>query len=182
MRNRLAQHKLRSLLRKVGSVARAEVRQGMRDIVGVAESERDSILGERALTMKISLMLAVESAATAAAWYKRAPGATELWNLGSVVGLRIEDAPFFLHEPTQSGFVSPATSRSTTLRVEGFVEDPDAFIRRAVEGGADGSFDQIRDHRVPWGVHRQGGFRDPFGHVWLVGDESPLEQFPRAPR
>lgn len=27
---------------------------------------------------------------------------------------------------------------------------------------------------VPWGVHRQGGFIDPFGHLWLVGDRSPL--------
>jgi hypothetical protein len=23
-------------------------------------------------------------------------------------------------------------------------------------------------------VHRQGGFLDPFGHLWLVGDRSPL--------
>jgi hypothetical protein len=27
-------------------------------------------------------------------------------------------------------------------------------------------------------VHRQGGFRDPFGHVWLVGDFSPLQPRP----
>ena len=25
-----------------------------------------------------------------------------------------------------------------------------------------------------WGPHRQGGFVDPFGHVWFVGDRSPL--------
>jgi uncharacterized glyoxalase superfamily protein PhnB len=31
---------------------------------------------------------------------------------------------------------------------------------------------------VPWGVHRQGGFTDPFGHRWLVGDKSPLNPFP----
>jgi len=24
------------------------------------------------------------------------------------------------------------------------------------------------------GIHRQGGFIDPFGHLWLVGDRSPL--------
>jgi PhnB protein len=131
-------------------------------------------------TACISLMLAVEDASKAAEWYMRALGAVELWNLGSVVGLRIDEAPFFLHEPTTTGFVSPATSRSTTVRVEVFVDDPDAFIQRAVEGGADGSIDQIRNHQAPWGVHRQGGFRDPFGHVWLVGDKSPLEPFPRA--
>jgi len=43
-----------------------------------------------------------------------------------------------------------------------------------VAAGADGSVDQIRDHEVPWGIHRQGGFIDPFGHLWLVGDRSPL--------
>jgi uncharacterized glyoxalase superfamily protein PhnB len=31
---------------------------------------------------------------------------------------------------------------------------------------------------VPWGTHRQGGFSDPFGHNWSVGDKSPLRPFP----
>jgi PhnB protein len=60
-----------------------------------------------------------------------------------------------------------------------FCDDPDAFVARAVAAGADGSADAVRDHAVPWGVHRQGGFTDPFGHVWLVGDSSPLAAFPR---
>ena len=126
------------------------------------------------MTVQISLMLAVEDAGTAAAWYKRALGATELWSLGSVIGLRVDGAPFFLHEPTDAGFVSPLLSGNTTVRVEVFVDDPDDFVRRAVEAGADGTMDPVREHDVPWGVHRQGGFRDPFGHVWLVGDKSPL--------
>lgn len=33
----------------------------------------------------ISVMVAVPDAPTAVAWYKRALGAVELWNLGSVV-------------------------------------------------------------------------------------------------
>jgi catechol 2,3-dioxygenase-like lactoylglutathione lyase family enzyme len=36
----------------------------------------------------ISVMLAVPDAAAAARWYSEALGATELWNLGGVVGLR----------------------------------------------------------------------------------------------
>jgi hypothetical protein len=88
----------------------------------------------------------------------------ELWSLGPVVGLEIDGAPFFLHEPTAEGFGSPA-SGSTTVRVEVFVDDPDAFVRRAIEAGADGSMDEVRDHQVPWGIHRQGGFRDPCGHI-----------------
>ena len=124
-------------------------------------------------------MLAVEDAPTASAWYQRALGASVLWSLGSVAGLEIEGAPFFLHEPTSGGFESPASIGGTTVRVEVFADDPDAFVARAVAAGADGSADEIRDHEAPWGVHRQGGFRDPFGHVWLVGDKSPLQRFPR---
>jgi PhnB protein len=139
-------------------------------------------LAERAVQVAdkthISLMLAVPSAPAAASWYKGALGATELWNLGSVVGLEIEGAPFFLHEPTGTGFGSPVALGATTVRVEVFCADPDGFIARAVAAGADGSLDVIRDHQAPWGVHRQGGFTDPFGHVWLVGDTSPLTPFP----
>ncbi len=130
-------------------------------------------------SMQVSLMLAVPSAPAAADWYRRALGATELWNLGSVIGLEIQGAPFFLHEPTQSGFDAPDVLGGTTVRVEVFCQSPDAFIAQAVAAGADGSADEITDHRVPWGVHRQGGFTDPFGHVWLVGDTSPLNRFPR---
>ena len=122
----------------------------------------------------ISLMLAVPDAPTAVDWYKKALGATELWNLGSVVGLEIAGAPFFLHEPTSNGFDSPAAIGTTTVRVEVFVDDPDTYVERAIKAGADGALDPVRVHEMPWGTHRQGGFHDPFGHKWLVGDKSPL--------
>jgi PhnB protein len=60
-----------------------------------------------------------------------------VWNLGSVVGLEIEGAPFFLHAPTGTGFGSPAELGATTVRVEVFCADPDAFIAGAVAAGAD---------------------------------------------
>jgi uncharacterized glyoxalase superfamily protein PhnB len=129
--------------------------------------------------MRISLMLAVSSTPAAVDWYRRALGATLLWSLGSVAGLEVDGAPFFLHEPTPSGFGSPAELGATTVRVEVFCDDPDEFVARAVAAGADGSADRMKDHQVPWGVHRQGGFTDPFGHVWLVGDATPLAPFPR---
>ena len=122
----------------------------------------------------ISLMLAVPDATAAAKWYGEALGATELWNLGGVVGLTVQGAPFFLGEPANNGWDTPGTLGSRTVRVEVFVRDPDTFIERAVAAGADGSVDEVRDHEAPWGVHRQGGFIDPFGHLWLVGDRSPL--------
>lgn len=129
----------------------------------------------------ISVMLAVPDAGSAARWYAQALGATELWNLGGVVGLTIAGAPFFLGEPACNGWHTPATLGSRTVRIEVFIDDPDAFIERAVAAGADGSIDQIRDHEAPWGVHRQGGFIDPFGHLWLVGDSSPLRKYGQRP-
>ena len=126
----------------------------------------------------ISVMLAVPDAAAALAWYKRALGATELWNLGSVVGMEIDGAPVFLGEPEQNGWETPEKLGMPSCRVEVFCDDPDAFVARAVEAGAKGSLDRIRDHRMPWGAHRQGGFIDPFGHRWLVGDRSPLGRHP----
>ena len=101
------------------------------------------------MTLEISLMLAVPSAQEAADWYERAVGARRVWDLGSVVGLQIESAPFFLHEPTSAGFHSPASPGATTVRVEVFCGDPDAFVARAVAAGADSSADEVRDHDTP---------------------------------
>ena len=130
----------------------------------------------------ISVMVAVTDAPQAVAWYKEALGAVELWSLGSVAGLEIAGAPFFVGEPASNGWESPAKLGITSARIEVFCDDPDAFIARAVGAGADGSGDKIRDHAAPWGVHRQGGFVDPFGHIWLVGDRSPLCSHPTTDR
>ena len=127
----------------------------------------------------ISLMLAVSDARTATDWYKQALGATELWNLGSVVGLQIEGAPFFLAEPANNGWDSPTAIGTTTVRVEVFIDDPDTFVARAIEAGANSSLDGMQDHQRAWGKHRQGGLYDPFGHLWLVGDKSPLSDVQR---
>lgn len=126
----------------------------------------------------ITVMLAVNDAAEAVNWYAKALGATILWNLGSVAGLEIDGAKIFVGEPENNGWESPQRLGTTSTRVEVFCSDPDSFIARAVEAGADGSFDQIKNHKALWGIHRQGGFRDPFGHIWLVGDKSPLQRFP----
>lgn len=123
----------------------------------------------------ISVMLAVPDAGAASAWYQRALGATELWNVGSVIGLELHGAPFFLAEPENNGWESPAVLGSTTARIEVFVDDPDAVVSGAAEAGAN-YHDPVRDHAAPWGTRRQGGFFDPYGHLWLVGDKSPLQR------
>lgn len=120
----------------------------------------------------ISLMLAVPDTPAAVEWYTEALGAGVLWSLGSVAGLEIAGAPFFLHEPVAGTFASPEEIGTTTVRVELFVDDPDGVIARAVAAGATGR--PVVEHTAPWGIHRQGGFTDPFGHSWSVGDRSPL--------
>jgi len=127
----------------------------------------------------ISVMLIVPDADAAVTWYKTALGAAELWNLGGVAGLEISGAPFFLHEvnPGNATETSPGPAGVTSTRIEVFADDPDSVIARAVAAGATAGA-EIEDHRVPWGTHRQGGFTDPFGHRWSVGDRSPLSRFP----
>ena len=74
-------------------------------------------------------------------------------------------------EPPDDRLIAGPEAGTRTVRVEVFTADPDGFIERAVAAGADGSIDEIHDHRAPWGIRRQGGFIDPFGHPWLVGDK-----------
>ena len=126
----------------------------------------------------ISVMLAVPNAQRAAEWYCRALGAEELWNLGSVIGLTIAGAPFFVGEPENNGWDYPEHLGMPSARVEVFCDDPDAFVARAVGAGAVAKDDPVRSHSMPWGPHRQGSFRDPFGHLWFVGDRSPLMRHP----
>jgi len=125
----------------------------------------------------VSAMLIVADAEAAVAWYKDALGATELWNLGAVVGLEVDGAPFFLHEADQNDPAerSPDAIGATSTRIELFVDDPQGVLERAIAAGASLA-SPIVEHQAPWGTHRQGGFRDPFGHNWSVGDKSPLRE------
>ena len=84
-----------------------------------------------------------------------------------------------ISEPAKNAWDSPKEIGTTTVRVELFCDDPDAVIASVLAADAGGSLDDIKDHQMPWGTHRQGGFTDPFGHIWLVGDKAPLSPFPR---
>ena len=64
----------------------------------------------------LSLMLAVPDTPAAIEWYQKALGARLLWSLGSVAGLEIDGAPFFLHEPVKNRFESPQALGTTTAR------------------------------------------------------------------
>jgi PhnB protein len=124
---------------------------------------------------RISVMLIVPDGEAAVAWYREALGAEVMWDLGGVAGLEVAGAPLFLHEanPENAAEDSPDRVGQTSVRIEVFVEDPDAFIDRAITAGAHrGS--PVTARELPWGTHRQGGFTDPFGHRWSVGDTTPL--------
>ena len=127
----------------------------------------------------ISVMLIVPDAQKALSWYKKALDATELWNLGGVAGLVVGGSSFYLHEvsPNNPSEPSPSKAGFTSVRVEVFVDDPDGLINRAKAAGAT-KVSPAEDNQRPWGTHRQGGFTDPFGHNWSVGDRSPLKGYP----
>jgi PhnB protein len=123
----------------------------------------------------ISVMLIVPDATAAISWYGSALGATVRWDLGGVAGLDVGGAAFFLHEvnPENPAETSPGRAGVTSVRVELFADDPGGLIERAIAAGATDA-KAIEEHSMPWGTHRQGGFTDPFGHRWSVGDRSPL--------
>jgi len=111
---------------------------------GELRHERSVIDGKQTVAPQgnapvITVMLAVEDTPKAIEWYKRALGATELWNLGPVAGLEIGGAPFFLGQPSKNGWERPTKLGITSTRVEVFCDDPDAVIACALAAGAKGS-------------------------------------------
>ena len=125
----------------------------------------------------ISPMLAVPNGPEAMEFYKNAFGAIERWKIGDgeVAGMFVDGAPFFLANETPSrGALSPLRAGGTTVRVELFVDDPVAWHARALEAGAIEGNPVTEHHhpmtgREPWDRMLQGGLKDPFGHVWLIG-------------
>lgn len=126
----------------------------------------------------VSVMLIVPDTPAAVSWYQTALGAAELWNVGGVAGLHLRGAPFMLHEavPGRKTEQSPIEAGLTTTRIEVFVDRPGQLIEHAAEAGAT-DIEPLTDHQAPWGTHQQGGFTDPFGHRWSIGDRTPLQQY-----
>ena len=127
----------------------------------------------------LSVMLVVSDAVVAVGWYTEAMGAELLWDLGGVAALHLQGAPFLLHEavPGKKQESSPIEAGLTTTRIEVFIDAPEDLVARASLSGAS-DVEPVSDHDAPWGTHRQGGFTDPFGHRWSVGDRSPLRALP----
>ena len=135
----------------------------------------------------VSPYLAVEDAATAIDYYKKAFGATERVRMEAPDGkighaeLEIGDSIVMLADPfPQASTKPPHELGGTSAGVFLYVEDVDAVVKRAVEAGASVTM-EVADQF--WG-DRFGTVTDPFGHVWSVAthveDVPPAEMAERA--
>jgi PhnB protein len=135
----------------------------------------------------LTTYLAVDDAARAIEYYKRAFGAKELARMdapGGTIGhaeLQIGDSHLMLADAfPQSSTRPPKELGGTSASVFLYVEDVDAVFKQAVEAGASVTM-EVADQF--WG-DRFGTLTDPFGHVWSVAthieDVPPEEMAERA--
>jgi uncharacterized glyoxalase superfamily protein PhnB len=132
------------------------------------------------MATNVAPMLAVSDPARAIDFYKDAFGAIEHWRIDGggggpvVAGLSIDGAEFFLASSNPPSTEGPDVAGATTVRIELFVDDPEAVFERAaaVAGVQKANPVTLHEHAtVDGGSFRmlQGGITDPFGHIWLIG-------------
>jgi PhnB protein len=115
--------------------------------------------------------LAVDGAADAIEFYKKAFGAKETVRMdgpdGSIAHaeIKIGDSLVMLSDPfPQSTVKSPKALGGTSASVFLYVEDVDEVVKQAVDAGATVTM-EVQDQF--WG-DRFGSISDPFGHTWSV--------------
>lgn len=134
--------------------------------------------GYHALTPSI----AVENAAEAIEFYKRAFGAKERLRMMTPMGtighaeLEIGDSVLMLADPQpQSSVRPPKQLGGTSVGIFMYVEDVDEVARQVIDAG--GSVIMPIEDQF-WG-DRFGAVADPYGHEWLIAthkeDLSPEE-------
>ena len=133
--------------------------------------------------------LMIRGAGDALEFYKKAFGAEETMRFGMPDGkighaeVRIEGAPVFLaDESPEAGMQSPPQLGGTSVTVSVYVQDVDAFVRRAKDGGAT----LLRPVADQFYGERSATVKDPFGHIWhfaTVKEQLTVEEITkRAPR
>jgi PhnB protein len=131
--------------------------------------------------------LAVDDAAAAIEYYKKAFGAKERGRMDAPDGrighaeIEIGDSLVMLADDfPQFATRSPKELGGTSVSVFMYVEDVDAVVKQAVDAGATVTM-EVADQF--WG-DRFGSVQDPFGHVWSlathVEDVPPEEMAERA--
>jgi PhnB protein len=135
----------------------------------------------------ITPYLAVDGAAEAIEYYKKAFGAKERGRMevpGGKIGhaeLEIGDSLVMLSDALpQFSTRSPKELGGTSVSVHMYVEDVDAVVKQAIEAGATVTA-EVADQF--WG-DRFGLVQDPFGHQWTISthveDVPPEEMAERA--
>lgn len=121
----------------------------------------------------VTPQLALDDAAKAIDWYKKALGAEEM---GRAVGpdgkimhaeLRIGDSRIMLND-AMMGSKGPKALGGSPASLWLYVEDCDSLFNRAVSAGAQvahGAMGQMQDQF--WG-DRSGTFTDPHGYMWTI--------------
>jgi PhnB protein len=119
----------------------------------------------------ISPYLAVDDAAEAIAYYKKAFGAEETVRMDAPDGkighaeLKIGDSHVMMSDPfPQASTTPPKELGGTSASIFMYVEDVDAVVQKAVDAGATVTM-EVEDQF--WG-DRFGSITDPFGHNWSI--------------
>ena len=119
----------------------------------------------------LSPYLAVDNAAEAIDWYKRAFGAQETVRMLGPDGkighaeLKIGDSHLMLSDPfPQASTKPPKELGGTSTSIFIYVEDVDATFKQAVDAGATVTM-PLDD--MFWG-DRFGSVTDPYGHSWAM--------------
>jgi PhnB protein len=126
--------------------------------------------------------LAVENAAEAIEFYKRAFGAKERMRMETPMGtighaeLEIGDSVLMLADPFPQATVTPPKEiGGTSVGIFMYVEDVDEVVRQVIDAGGTVTM-PVEDQ---FGGDRVGTVADPYGHEWLIAthkeDLSPEE-------
>ena len=115
--------------------------------------------------------IAVDGAADAIEYYKKAFGATERLRMdgpdGSIAHAEIEigDSVVMVSDPFPQSTVKPPSSLGgTSASIMLYVEDCDGAVKQAVDAGAK---IEMEPQDMFWG-DRFGTIVDPFGHTWSI--------------
>ena len=115
--------------------------------------------------------MAVKNGIKALEFYKKAFGATELTKLIMPDGrlghaeLRLGDSMIMLSDEfPEYGGKSPQTLGGSPVNIHLYVDDVDAFFKKAIAAGAK----EAKPIKDQFYGDRSGQLEDPFGHLWWV--------------
>ena len=112
----------------------------------------------------------IDGAAKGIEFYKHAFGAVELFRIAYPDGrilhaeISISGSVVMIGDPDDRLYAKPRKLGRTSASLHIFVHDNEAFLRQAVEKGAE----QIQPPTDMFYGASSASLRDPFGHVWVL--------------